>query len=129
MYSKLINKIITILAIISFLGIQIIPAVSMAAEEINQNIATNEENVKFNATLNGTGSYKQHEMLKKTPFKELILALDPDPAGIKGTEKIKAALESTKIISELNIPEGKDVNDLTYDEFTKLTVKDDFWFL
>ena len=68
-------------------------------------------------------------MLKKTPFKELILALDPDPAGRKGTEKIKAALESTKIISELNIPEGKDVNDLTYDEFTKLTVKDDFWFL
>ena len=41
MYSKLINKIITILAIISFLGIQIMPAVSMSAEEINQNISTN----------------------------------------------------------------------------------------
>ena len=84
---------------------------------------------KYAIALNGTGSYKQHEMLKKTPFKELILALDPDPAGRKGTEKIKAALESSKIISELNIPEGKDVNDLTYDEFTRLTVKDDFWFL
>ena len=67
MYSKLINKIITILAIISFLGIQIIPAVSMAAEEINQNIATNEENVKFNATLNGTGSYTMEADLTQNP--------------------------------------------------------------
>ena len=67
MYSKLINKIITILAIISFLGIQIMPAVSMAAEEINQNIATNEENVKFNATLNGTGSYTMEADLSQNP--------------------------------------------------------------
>ena len=67
MYSKLINKIITILAIISFLGIQIMPAVSMAAEEINQNIATNEENVKFNATLNGTGSYTMEAGLNQNP--------------------------------------------------------------
>ena len=67
MYSKLINKIITILAIISFLGIQIMPAVSMAAEEINQNIATNEENVKFNATLNGTGSYTMEADLNQNP--------------------------------------------------------------
>ena len=67
MYSKLINKIITILAIISFLGIQIIPAVSMAAEEINQNIATNEENVKFNATLNGTDSYTMEADLDQNP--------------------------------------------------------------
>ena len=67
MYSKLINKIITILAIISFLGIQIMPAVSMAAEEINQNIATNEENVKFNATLNGTDSYTMEADLTQNP--------------------------------------------------------------
>lgn len=67
MYSKLINKIITSLAIISFLGIQIIPAVSMAAEEIDKNIATNEENVKFNATLNESNSYEMEADLTQNP--------------------------------------------------------------
>jgi hypothetical protein len=76
MYSKLINKIITILAIISFLGIQIIPAVSMAAEEINQNIATNEENVKFNATLNGTGSYTMEADLTQNPTIDFELKVE-----------------------------------------------------
>lgn len=77
--------------------------------------------------LNGTGSHKQMEMLRKTPFKELILALDPDFAGRKGTAKIKAALEHDKILSEVDIPEGKDVNDFEKDEFLSLNVKDDFW--
>jgi hypothetical protein len=76
MYSKLINKIITILAIISFLGIQIMPAVSMAAEEINQNIATNEENVKFNATLNGTDSYTMEADLTQNPTIDFELKVE-----------------------------------------------------
>ena len=70
---------------------------------------------------------EQIEMLKKTPFRELILALDPDFAGRKGTETIKNILISHKIISELKVPEGKDVNDLTKEEFLKLKLKDDFW--
>lgn len=83
---------------------------------------------KYAIALNGTGNKEQLEALKKTPFKEFILALDPDPAGRKGTEKLRNELEKHKIISELEVPEGKDINDLTYEEFTKLNVKDDFWF-
>ena len=82
---------------------------------------------KYAIALNGTGSKEQIEMLKKTPFRELILGLDSDSAGRKGTEKIKNALISHKIISELEVPEGKDVNDLTEEEFLKLKLKDDFW--
>ena len=82
---------------------------------------------KYAIALNGTGSKEQIDMLKKTSFRELILALDPDFAGKKGTEKIKNALISHKIISELEVPEGKDVNDLTKEEFLKLKLKDDFW--
>lgn len=82
----------------------------------------------YAVALNGTGNKEQIIALKKTPFKELILALDPDPAGKKGTEKLKAELEAHKIISEVEIPVGKDVNDLEKTEFENLKVKDDFWF-
>ena len=84
---------------------------------------------KYAIALNGTGNKEQIEALKKTPFRQIFLALDPDPAGRNGTKKIKAALSSHKFVYELIIPEGKDVNDLTYEEFCDLPVKDDSWFI
>ena len=93
MYSKLINKIITSLAIISFLGIQIIPAVSMAAEEIDKNIATNEENVKFNATLNKSNSYEMEADLTQNP------TIDFD-IKVEKTGYLKENLESLAKIYE-----------------------------
>lgn len=73
--------------------------------------------------LNGTGSYSQIQELKKLPFREYILGLDPDTAGEKGKEKIKKNLLGVKILKELIIPKGKDINDLSEEEFKSLEIK------
>lgn len=70
--------------------------------------------------LNGTGSDSQLKELKSLPCRKLILGLDPDNAGRKGRKRIRDALSGSKIITELDIPEGKDINDLTRDEFDGL---------
>lgn len=73
--------------------------------------------------LNGTGTDYQIEQLKKIKCRKLILALDPDEAGNKGRAKLKQRLKSYKIITEYDIPVGKDVNDLTEEEFQNLFEK------
>lgn len=70
--------------------------------------------------LNGTGSSKQLQDLLKLPYRKIILALDPDDAGRKGTRKIYDTLKNSKILTKLIIPIGKDVNDLSYQEFVSL---------
>ena len=78
---------------------------------------------KYAIALNGTGSYKQYELLKNMSCRKFICALDPDNAGRLGTAKLKKYLGKYKIITEYVIPEGKDVNDLTFDEFNNLVEK------
>ena len=48
-----------------------------------------------------------------------ILALDSDNAGYNGTNKIAKAL-TNKLVVKLNIPNGKDINDLSKEEFENL---------
>ena len=60
------------------------------------------------------------QKLKELPQREIILALDPDTAGKRGTYKIRKALQNYKIIRQYDIPEGKDINDLTEEEFKNL---------
>lgn len=69
--------------------------------------------------LLGTGSDSQIQKLKKLNFRHFTLALDPDSAGDKGTNRIVKKL-TNKLISRLIIPEGKDINDLTKEEFDNL---------
>lgn len=69
--------------------------------------------------LFGTGSSKQIETLKNLPQRKLILALDGDDAGRKGTQRIKEAL-TNKIVMVLDVPNGKDINDLSLEEFKNL---------
>ena len=61
--------------------------------------------------LMGTGTDYQYEVLRSLPVRKYILALDPDKGGRIGSAKLKRALQGTKIISYLDIPEGKDIND------------------
>ena len=75
---------------------------------------------KYAIALNGTGSTTQVELLKKTPFRQFILALDPDNAGRRGTEKLIAALGRHKILRTLPVPEGNDINTLTQEQFESL---------
>ena len=69
--------------------------------------------------LFGTGTQSQIKELKLLGVKEFILGLDPDEAGDKGCRKLKNALKSVAIIRRMEIPVGKDINDLTESEFTK----------
>lgn len=70
--------------------------------------------------LLGTGAANQIEEMKKLKARKLILALDPDEAGRRGTARIRKGLKGYKILTELAIPEGKDLNDLTEEEFNHL---------
>lgn len=76
---------------------------------------------KYAIALNGTGSSHQYELIKKSDLRYLILALDPDDAGRRGTKKLINALDN-KIIKVVKMPDGKDVNDLEKDEFFKLDI-------
>ena len=69
--------------------------------------------------LNGTGTKQQIEQLRKLPVRSYVLALDPDEAGYKGMKRIAKALPN-KELSYYVIPKGKDINDLSKDEFDKL---------
>lgn len=75
---------------------------------------------KYAVALNGTGSDYQYKLLRQMPNRKFILGLDPDSAGRKGAAKLRKALGSSKLITEYNIPEGKDINDLTKEEFDNL---------
>lgn len=69
--------------------------------------------------LFGTGTAYQMHQLQDLPTRHLILALDPDNSGEKGVRRIKKYVRN-KHITRLLIPDGKDVNDLTLDEFNQL---------
>lgn len=69
--------------------------------------------------LFGTGSKEQIEELKKLPQLKIVVCLDNDDAGENGTNRIINGL-SNKIVTRLKVPKGKDVNDLTKEEFDAL---------
>ena len=65
----------------------------------------------------GTGDEKQYAKLLSLPCRKYVLALDPDDAGERGCSRFIKFFRGKKIISRLKIPAGKDVNDLTKEEF------------
>lgn len=70
--------------------------------------------------LFGTGSYKQYNILNRSGIRSYVLCFDGDDAGRKGAERFKRNVQGffqTKVL-----PEGKDVNDLTKEEFDNLKV-------
>lgn len=74
--------------------------------------------------LLGTGTENQYKQLLTLNCRGYVCSLDNDPAGIKGTKKLIEYLTAHK---KYNIyvavyPEGKDVNDLTQEEFKNIIV-------
>lgn len=61
--------------------------------------------------LIGTGNEKQYKILEKLPVRTYILALDPDEAGRKATERFRKNVRG-KIIKELVYTDERDINDL-----------------
>lgn len=69
--------------------------------------------------LIGTGSFEQYPILQNSHIRKYLLALDPDEAGDKGRQRIRNNVKG-KMIVDLQIPPGKDVNDLTEEEFVNI---------
>jgi len=70
--------------------------------------------------LLGTGTQLQISQLKLLGIREFVLGLDPDEAGQRGCNKLRKALKQVAIIRQLNIPQGKDINDLNQQEFINI---------
>lgn len=67
--------------------------------------------------LLGTGSYEQYDILKRSGIRNYHLALDGDVGGELGTKRFIKNMPKDVMIDIIPIPQGKDVNDLTQEEF------------
>lgn len=70
--------------------------------------------------LIGTGSSSQYDILNKCGIRHYVLCFDGDEAGDKGIKRFIKNMRSDVFIDVVNIPRGKDVNDLTKEEFENL---------
>lgn len=70
--------------------------------------------------LLGTGADYQYDILANTDINHFILLFDGDEAGRKGAMRFKKYMPKDKFITDIKLPAGKDVNDLSKDEFWSL---------
>ena len=70
--------------------------------------------------LFGTGTPSQMTQLRRLGVREVRVGTDPDEAGDKAYKRIKKSLQDVSIVWRYQIPEGKDINDLSYEEFKSL---------
>ena len=70
--------------------------------------------------LFGTGSNKQYKILQKSGIINYHLAFDGDLAGEHGAKRFIQHMPQSVFIDIIKIPQGKDVNDLTKEEFLSL---------
>lgn len=70
--------------------------------------------------LLGTGSKKQYDILNKCGIRFYHLALDGDMAGEHGIIRFIENIRNDVFVDIIKIPQGKDVNDLTKEEFLNL---------
>lgn len=76
----------------------------------------------YAVALLGLGSEEQYEILRKSDIREFILCFDGDDAGRKATNNFIRNLGKDKFIKVITMIEGKDVNDLTQEEFEALPI-------
>lgn len=70
--------------------------------------------------LFGTGSQEQLETLKKSGIRNFVLCYDGDYGGRKGAERFKKVLGNDVFITDVCMPYGRDINDMTKEEFDTL---------
>jgi DNA primase len=71
----------------------------------------------------------QLNQLNKSPIKHYILALDGDKPGWSGMYKFIKSIRQDVFVDIKLIPKGKDVNDLSQEEYDKLPLIDSFDFI
>lgn len=75
----------------------------------------------YNAVaLLGTGNAYQIQQLKELGIHEFVLCMDGDEAGRRATNKLKKSLKEIGLTWVVEMPDGKDLNDCTKEEFQKL---------
>lgn len=72
--------------------------------------------------LFGTGDPYQYNILKRSGIRSYTLCLDGDAAGDKGIARFKANMPEDVLITVKKIPRGRDVADLTKEQFDSLEV-------
>lgn len=72
--------------------------------------------------LFGTGTKHQYDVLNKSGITHYFLALDGDNAGDKGIKRFLENIRKDVFVDVILIPRGKDVNDLTLEEFETLPI-------
>lgn len=72
--------------------------------------------------LFGTGSSLQYDILRKYSDLNFVLCFDGDDAGKKGAARFVKELGQSHFIVIKEIPQGKDVNDLSFEEFKNLKI-------
>ena len=71
--------------------------------------------------LYGSGTTKEQiEVLNHSDILTFILMYDNDEAGRKGAEKFQKLIRKDKLVFDILMPKGKDVNDLSEEEFWNL---------
>lgn len=67
--------------------------------------------------LFGTGSATQYETLRRSGIRNYILCFDGDEPGEKGARRFRKNMPNDVFITDVRMPAGKDVNDLSLTEF------------
>ena len=70
--------------------------------------------------LLGTGNSYQMQQLKELGIAEFVICMDGDEAGRKATEKLKRNLHKVSLVWSIHMPDGKDLNDCSKEEFDEL---------
>lgn len=73
--------------------------------------------------LLGTGNDYQFSQLKQLGMFEYVICTDGDDAGRKSAKKLRKELRKTGLVWTVPMPDGRDVNDLTKEEFDELLKK------
>ena len=120
---SIINKTVAILAILMMIGLNFLPVSVYAANEIKQNSETKEENVKFNATINGQYESKLNineenslelslEVINSGYLKDVQVTLDNTNYLIENVSNENVANIENNVISlkEVNSNESKKIN-------------------
>ena len=74
--------------------------------------------------LFGTGTQHQYDILNSSDIRHYYLAFDGDSAGDRGIIRFLKNIRPDVFVDIILIPRGKDVNDLTEEEFNALPIVD-----
>ena len=73
--------------------------------------------------LFGTGSETQYETLRKCGIRNFVTLFDGDEAGQKGAYRFRKNMPKDCFITTVNLPAGKDVNDLSAEQIKELLAR------